>query len=406
MGKFSYTAVLASGKRVSGRLRSADRRGAVQQLLGRGCHPLAVEPLELTRLDIRRFTQRLSQRVGVGALAVFARQLSSLLKAGMPVTQAIGTLRTQSQNRHLINVIGDIQETLSQHAGTLSDALDEHPRVFNPIFRGLVRAGEESGNLVEVLRSLADHLAKSAKVRGQVLGAFIYPIFILLMGTAAVFVLMSFVIPRFTELFESLGQSLPWPTKVLISASSFLSSWWWAVLIAVISGLVGLVVILRRTSVRRRADRLLLRMPIMGQVFLKLEVARISKTLGALLDNGVRILDALRITGDTAQNLAIRSSFPAIIRDVRAGEALAVAAEKAKVYPQMMLNLIRTGEDTGELPEMLSELAGIYEEEAERAVNGAVKLLEPLLILVVGAVISGIVAAVMLPIFSASAMVE
>ena len=406
MGKFSYTAVLGSGKRVAGMVRCADRREAVQQLLGRGCHPLSIEPFELAAMDIRRFTRRVSQRVGTASLAVFARQLASLLKAGMPVTQALATLRGQSQNRHLINVIGDIQETLSRHAGTLSDALDEHPRVFDPVFRGLVRAGEESGNLVDVLHNLADHLARSAKVRGQVLGAFIYPIFILLMGAAAVFVLMSFVIPRFTELFESFGQALPWPTRILIAVSGFLASWWWAVLIAVFFGLVGLVMVLRRTAVRTRADRLLLRMPIMGQVFLKLEVARISKTLGALLANGVRILDALRITGDSARNLAIRASFPSIVRDVRAGAALAAAAEKTNVYPTMMLNLIRTGEDTGELPQMLGELAGIYEDQAERAVTGAVKLLEPLLILVVGAVICGIVAAIMLPIFEASAMVE
>jgi len=406
MRRFSYTAVLASGKRVTGALRCADRREAVQQLLGRGCHPLSVAPQELVLLDIRRLTRRVSQRVGAASLSVFARQLSSLLRAGMSVTQALATVRDQSQNRHLIHVIDELRETLSRHAGTLSEALDEHPRVFDPVFRGLVRAGEESGNLAEVLGNLSGYLARSARVRGQVLGAFIYPIFILLMGTAAVFVLMSFVIPRFTELFESLGQSLPLPTKILIAVSGFLASWWWAVLLGVALFAAGLVLALRRPAVRGRMDSLLLRMPVLGPVFLKLEVARISKTLGALLANGVRILDALAITGDSARNLATRSVFPNVIRDVRAGSALAAAAAKAKVFPAMMLNLIRTGEDTGELPQMLGELAGIYEDEAERAVTGAVKLLEPVLILTVGGIISGIVAAVMLPIFEASAMVK
>ncbi len=222
----------------------------------------------------------------------------------------------------------------------------------------------------------------------------------------AIFILMAFVIPRFQELFESFGQALPRPTQLLIAFSGFLSSWWWAVLIGLLAGIMFVVMILRRPSVRRRVDRALLGLPILGQVFLKLEVSRISRTLSALLTGGVEILSALRITGQTVRNRAIGVTFSSMIEGISAGETLAACAEKAGVYPPLMVNLIRTGEDTGELPEMLAELSAIYEEEAERTVGSAVKLLEPILIIVMGGIIAAIVGAVMLPVFEANAMVE
>ncbi len=406
MPKFAYKGILESGKRVAGVVSCADRREVVRQLLGRSCHPISVDSLELARTDVRRFTRRLFHKVRVTSLSVFARQLASLLKAGIPVVEALKVLQGQSQSRVLRQTLLDIEERISRQAGTLAEAMSEHPRVFDPVFCGLVRAGEQSGDLANILDSLAEHLAKSARVRGQVLGAFIYPVFIFILGAAAVFVLMAFVIPRFMEMFESFGQSLPWPTKIVIAVSSFLGTWWWLVLAGVGMLVTACMLLLRKEAVKKECHRVLLRSPILGPVFLKLEVARISKTFGALLANGVRILEALRITGESTRNLAIRAAFPAMAKDVRAGETLATAAEKTKLFPGMMLNLIRTGESTSQLPDMLSELARIYEEEAERAVAGAVKLLEPLLILIVGGVITGIVAAVMLPIFEASAMIQ
>jgi general secretion pathway protein F len=269
-----------------------------------------------------------------------------------------------------------------------------------------VRSGEEGGNLADVLNDLGKHLARSARLRGQVLGALIYPGFLLLLGATAVFVLTAFVIPRFQELFESFGQDLPRPTRLLIALSSFMSTWWWAVLAGLAAAMLSAWGLLRRAAVRLSADRLLLRLPVVGPMFLKVEISRIARTLSALVGGGVAILSALRITGETVRNLAVRATFGPMISGVSTGQAVATAASKAGLYPPLMINLIRTGEDTGELPEMLTELAGIYEEEAERAVSGAVRLLEPALIVVMGAVITGIVAAVMLPVFQANAMVE
>jgi general secretion pathway protein F len=239
-----------------------------------------------------------------------------------------------------------------------------------------------------------------------VIGAFIYPSFLLLLGATAVFVLMTFVIPRFQDLFRAFGQALPWPTQALIAVSGFLSFWWPGVLVAILVAVVGTAVILHRPSLRKRVDRMLLRLPVLGGMFLKLEMSRIARTLGALLKGGVKILPALRITAQTVRNQAIGASFATISDRVSGGSGLGAAMQEVKLYPPLVINLVSTGEDTGRLPEMLTELSSIYEDEAERAIAGAVKLLEPLMIVTMGIVIASIVAAVMLPIFQANVMVE
>jgi general secretion pathway protein F len=228
----------------------------------------------------------------------------------------------------------------------------------------------------------------------------------MLLGSTAIAILMTFVIPGFRELFDSFGRQLPAPTQTLIAVSDFTSRWWWALLAGLAAVGLAAVALLRQVSVRTRTDRLLLRLPILGKMCLKLAVCRIARTLSSLVAGGVSIVEALRITRDTVRNLAVKGTFQSMVVGILQGDALATAAGKSGLYPPLMVNLIRTGEETGELPEMLSELAAIYEDEAERAVSGAVKLLEPILIVVMGAVIAGIVAAVMLPVFQANVMVE
>lgn len=215
---------------------------------------------------------------------------------------------------------------------------------------------------------------------------------------------MSFVVPKFEVLFTSLGQELPWITRALITASLFLARFWWAVILGGVAGAASLLSAMRQKAVRLRLHRSLLTLPVFGPMFMKLEVARITRTLASLIDSSIRIIEALRITAETVKNDALRATFASIIRDVSGGASLAESFEKSGLYPKILINLIRTGERTGELPEMLGELSTIYEEEAERAVNGSVKLLEPMLIVIMGMIISGIVAAILLPIFRANAL--
>ena len=406
MSSFSYSAILDSGRKVEGILRGRSRHEALTQLCSKGYHPLALEPLEESRTLLGNLMRRLRDRVSTSQLAVMTRQLSSLLRAGLPVVEALSTLRGQAASGRLVRVIEDVQETLLHEGGSLADALACRPDVFGPVYRSLVRSGEEGGGLGEVLNDLGRHLTRTAKLRGQVLGALIYPVFLLLLGATAIFVLMAFVIPSFEELFASFDQALPAPTRALIALSGFLSSWWWALLAGIVAAILAVWMLLRRESVRLRTDRLSLRLPVVGPMLLKLAVSRVARTLGALVGGGVGILTALRITGETVRNRAIRATFAPMVASISTGDSLAAAAGRTRLYPPLMVSLVRTGEDTGELAEMLNELAAIYEEEAERAVSGAVKLLEPVLIIMMGAVIAGIVAAVMLPVFQANVMVE
>jgi general secretion pathway protein F len=406
MSRFDYLAITGGGVRLSGAVRSSDRASALRMLIGRGYHPLTIAPAKEKSWSLVRLWRRLRERVTTTELAVFTRQLASLLKAGLSMVAALSTLKRQSRKPALVAVIDEITETLSREGSSLAEAMEDHPRIFGGVYRSLVRAGEEGGNLPDVLADMAAYLGQSARLRGQVIGAFIYPLFLLLLGSAAVFILMTFVIPRFQELFRSFGQALPTPTRMLISLSGFLSVWWPAVG-AVAAGAVAVAFLaLRRGGVRKRLDGVLLSLPVLGGMFLKLEMARIARTLGALLRGGVGILAALRITGATVRNRAVGGTFASILERVAGGTTMGAAMEESRLYPPLMVNLVRTGEETGQLPEMLEELSGIYEDEAQRAVSGAVKLLEPMLIVSMGIVIASIIAAVMLPIFQANAMVE
>jgi len=406
MAQFNYTAISGTNQRISGTIRCQDRDDCLRQLKLRCYHPLEITEASEKSDGLTLVLRGLFQRVSVSNLATFTRQLSALLRAGLPMIKALAILRRQIHNKRLVGIIEDIEETVARDGGTLAEALEEHSRVFDAVYRGLVRAGEEGGKLVEVLGDLAIHLSKSARLRGQVIGAFIYPTFISFLGFAAVFVLMTFVIPQFKELFENVGNKMPLPTRILINASDFMAQWWWAILMIFGFILTVMIVILRRPSVRKRIDRTALEIPILGSMFVKLEISRISRTLGTLLNSGVGILTALRVTGETAKNRAIKETFSEIIKGVSSGEPVAAVLEKANLYPPLMINLVRTGEETGELPAMLMELAAIYEDEAERAITSAVKLIEPLLIVIVGGVVASIVAAVMLPILEANTMVS
>lgn len=405
MLQFRYTAVLDSGEAVAGQIQCPDRAAAIRRVIEMGYHPVSVDSEVETKsagAQLGRWYERIAHRIGTRQLAIFTRQLASLLKAGLTLIHALKTLSRQCENRRLTQIITEIESTISRDAAGFAEALERHPDVFSPVYRGLVRAGENGGTLAETLADLATHLAQAAKLRGQVMGAFIYPIFLLILGTAAIFVLLSFVIPKFQVLFTSLGQQLPLPTRILVTVSGFFEHWWPAVLVAIVAGVVAVVMLLRREEQRKAFDRRVLRLPVLGGMVLRLEIARVSRSLAALMGSGVPILLALEITADTARNTLIQQSFHDIRESVSTGQTLAEAFEKTGVYPPLVLNLIGTGEDTGELPQMLDELASIYQEEADRAVEGAVKLLEPLLIVFMGLIIAGIVAAVILPIFQAN----
>lgn len=398
--RFHYTALRGAGDRVSGSLLASDAREVLSRVKQLGYHPIAIEPQAEHRLTLDQRVRRLLGRTRTTDLAVFTRQLAALLKAGLPIVQALQAVRTQTGRRDLRRVIGEVENGLTVGATTLAEALGEHPGVFDAVYVGLVHSGEESGRLVEVLQDLSAHLSKTARLRGQVVSAFIYPAFLLLMGVTAVFVLMAFVIPKFESLFLSFGQDLPLPTQMMIAASGWLAGFWWAVLLGVAAFGVALAGLGRNAAFGTWLSRVTLATPLLGPLVTRLETARIARTLGALLHGGVQIVPALAIATRTVRNRAIAATLPAASTSIAGGGPLADAFEASGRFPRLMTDLVRTGEQTGDLTGMLQELAELYEDEAERAVGGAVKLLEPVLILGMGLVVSAIVGAVMLPILT------
>jgi len=260
--------------------------------------------------------------------------------------------------------------------------------------------------LSEALDCLAEHLGRSGRLKGQLVSAMAYPAFLGILGSAVIAVLMVWVIPRFEELFASFEQDLPALTVALLSASRFVADWWPAILPAVCLAVVGAAVLIRRRGVRLALDRRILRMPLIGQIVLKAQTARLCLTLSALLDGGVSLLSAIEAAGQSLTNRVLKTAFTSIAGPVSAGESLGSAIEKLGLFPPLMVSLVRTGEETCQLPRMLKELAGLYEDQSQRALSGAVRLLEPMLIVLMGGIIAAIVTAVMLPIFSINMMVE
>ena len=405
MAGFSYIAIQPGKGRVTGMLQTSDRRAALQQLAERGFQPVVLVQAEsagAATSGLRGFIGRVKTR----DLALFTRQLSALTKAGLPLVHAISTVRQQCSQKSLNRIMEDVESNLTRDAMSLAESFSRYPQVFDAVYTGLVRSGEASGNLPEVLSNLANQLAKSAKLKGQVLSAFIYPAFLALAGSTAIFILMAFVIPKFITLFDSFEQELPIPTRVLIAVAGFTKVWWPLLLAGMVVLAVLVVAVLRRPASRLRFDRLLLRIPVVGDVLLKVEVARISQTLSSLIHGGIHVVDALRVTESVTHNLAVRATFGRIRSKVSAGQPLALAFEQAALYPVMLINLLRTGEETGELPEMLQEVETIYTEECDRSLEAAVRVLEPVLIVIMGAIISAIVAAVLLPVFQSNALVH
>ncbi|MEM1330076.1 MAG: type II secretion system F family protein [Planctomycetota bacterium] len=396
--RFAYDAIDGTGSRVSGVLRGVDRRDAISRLVRRGEHPTSVVERPLGSTGIKG-------RVSKMDLAVFTGQLAAVVRAGLPLLAALATIRPQLSNSLLREVVDEIGVSLSEDSVAFADTLSEHPSVFDAVYVGLVHAGEQGGRLPDALDEIAVYLRRSARVQSQVISACVYPSFLLLMGLVAVGALLVFVVPKFEALFESLGGELPLPTRVLLGASSLLTTYWLALLLPVSAAIVLAGWASGRPGTRAFVDAALLRVPGLRSLVTKLETARVARTLGSLLNGGVAVVSALTTTAGAARNTVFQRAINAAARSVEQGGTIHEGMAASGVFPNLMLSLTRTGEGSGDLPGMLSQISEIYDEETELALSNLVKLLEPVLITLIGIVVAGIVASVMLPVFQSSEIV-
>ena len=403
MFTYSYKARNFSGSELSGQLQAQSRSEVVTALKQKGLFLLTVEPQSKLSALFTSGTQ-IGGRVSIKDKAIFTHQLAILLKAGMKLTTALKTLSKQSHNKHLKTAISQIHDDIEQ-SSSLSEAMSKHPKIFSKVYTAIIDAAEQSGALAETLFVLSNQLKSQASINSRIKSALVYPVFLLAVSALVVGVLMTFVIPKFIELFVNANQKLPVPTKILITSTELFKNSWWAILLVITMIICIAAAALKNKYFKIFFDSLLLKLPIAGKLNTKLQLARFARTLGSLLNGGVRILTAIQTTKGTTNNIAFSEDISGLEQKILKGSTLAEAMSFQKYFSEIASNMVAVGEETGALPEMLLELADMYDNESESAINSMTTLLGPLMIVILGLIIGFVVLAILMPIFETSTMV-
>ena len=401
MPVFKYKAINNQGNTVDGTVDAESVKTANDKLKRDGFYPSSID--EIQKEQGGKFS--LFQGVSTAELAISTRQFSTLISAGLPLEASLSTLSEQTEDKRLGQVLSQVREKVSE-GGSLVNSLKDHKNVFSDIYISIVGAGEASGNLDVVLLRLADFLEKQASLRSKVRSAFVYPIFMFVIGSGVLAFMMTFVIPKITKIFEESQKALPYSTVILINTSNFITEYYYLIFIF----LVGLAYILLRyvktDKGKEQKDRLSLKIPIFGKINRMVILARVTRTLGTLLSSGIPLLDALRIGGEVSGNQVYINSLQNVSENVKEGTSLARPLEQSGVFPPMMTRMIAVGEQTGELEEMLNKVADSYDQQVETTLSALTSLLEPIMIVVMGGIVGFIVFAILLPIFDITSTIS
>ncbi|MDI6782845.1 MAG: type II secretion system F family protein [bacterium] len=407
MAKFSYQARDKQTKLVDGNLEAENQTQAIDKLHALGLYPIRVqEGSAPTRLlspkIISTKIQAPSSKFGwikSGEVANFTRQLADLLSAGLSLMNALTVLSNQTENPKLREIVKSVRNEV-QGGSTLADAMSQHPKVFNTLYISMVRAGEIGGLLETVLLRLADFSEKETEMRGKIISAMAYPLVLVVVGILAVIFLLAFIIPRFASIFEELGVALPLPTQILMMISTTMKHYWWAIFLAI--GIIGVAIqrYLKSTEGKLRLNQTQLKIPVLGTIIKKKEIARFARTFGELLKNGVPILNALQISADTMTNQLVAQEIRKIRTNISEGERIAEPLKQSTVFPPMVVSMIAVGEESGHLEIVLSKIANSYEADVDRSLKVFTSLLEPAVILCMACVVGFIALAMLLPVFT------
>lgn len=339
----------------------------------------------------------LKKRVKSKDLTVFSRQFATMINSGLSLTKCLGILADQAENSTLAEIINTLQKDV-EGGLSLSEAMGKH-KIFPTIFINMVRAGEAGGVLDEVLLRVAEHFEKEANLKAKIKSAMSYPIAMFSFSMLILFVMITFIVPMFVGMFEDLGGNLPLPTKILLFLSNFVRGFWWLMLAAIIGIVIGYKSWKTTETGRMTLDRLKLKLPVFGSLIRKISIAKFTRTLGTLVSSGVPILQALDITGDTAGNAVIEDAVKGTRSSIKEGETIAKPLEESHVFPPMVTQMIAVGEETGALDSMLTKIADFYDEEVANTVDALTSLLEPLMLVVMGLIIGGIIISLYMPMF-------
>ncbi len=391
MPSFQYTARDAKGDLKTGTLEAASKDDVMTQLRQKRMNVVKVEEQGKAKV-------KTGGSIAMRDVVIFTRQFSTMINSGLPLVQALDILSKQTENKSLAAVTRQVVfDVESGH--TVADALAKHPNAFTDLYVNMVAAGEAGGILDTILMRLATFMEKNDALVRKVKGAMIYPGVIMSVAGICIVVLLIFVIPVFQGMFASVGLTLPLPTRIVIMMSDFLTGYWWAVAGSAYGGYVAIKKWYATPDGKLALDKLMLKMPVLGDVIRKSAVSRFTRTLGTLISSGVSILDGLEITAKTSGNRVIQDAIMQSRSSIAGGDTISAPLAKSNVFPPMVISMIAVGEQTGGLDEMLSKIADFYDEEVDAAVGGLLALMEPIMIVFLGVVVGGMVVAMYLPIF-------
>jgi general secretion pathway protein F len=397
VSEFAYLVLDRAGRERRGSLRAGTPDEAREKLTARGLFVIRMEaaggetapPLLSRQIFSRR-------RLNARQLTVFTRQLSTLAQVS-PLEEALRTIARQTEKDHVRDVLLSVHGSVLE-GRRLSEAMGREPASFPPLYRGMVAAGEGSGTLPVILERLAGLLERQGQVRSKVLSAIAYPVILSLVAGFVVFALMVFVVPRVVEQFEDIGQELPLLTRAVIGVSHFLAGWWWALLLGMAALAIAAARALRDEGLRLRADRALLRVPLIGRLLRDLHAARMARTLATMVASRLPMLEGLKLTTETVHNRALRAASAEIAEAVRTGGSLSGALKRAGIFPPLLVYLAASGEASGRLDLMLERAADYLEREFDSFTAAALALLEPAIIVAMGGLVALIVLSILLPI--------
>ncbi len=414
MAEFSYRARRRSGELVEGILEVTDRPAALAQIQRLGLFPIAVETAKTGASAGKRAGQKSDfmsllppalreqlqqkRKPKLQELATFTQQMANLLKSGMPLTVALNSMTHLESKGIPKEVSQGLRQEVTEGRG-LSDAMAKQPRIFSDLYVNMVRAGEQSGSLVEVLRRMADHFNQFAEVQAKFKSALIYPAMVSCVGVGIIAFFMFFMMPKFMEIFAGFNVALPLPTKNLMGSSKFLINYWWLLLIIVVVALILFKRFQASVEGARKIDGWMMKLPVIGKVVKLNLFGQFARTLGTLLQNGVPVLTALKITEQVLPNRLIKEAIAKTREAVTDGKTLAQPLGQSKLFPQLMVDLVRIGEETGDVPGALNNLADTFESELQIGLRVMTQLIEPIMIMMMAVVVGFLLISILLPLF-------
>jgi type IV pilus assembly protein PilC len=402
MAAFAYNAINAQGLEHAGIIHAPDISGAREQLQSRGLLPQSLSEQAGAAGGARQAFKKIKPK----SLQIFARQLATMIEAGVSVVAALVTLEEQTDDKYLQQVIAEVRSDVESGV-IFSKALARHPKVFNRLFVSMVQAGESSGTLDTVLDRVAMQIEKETQIKRRVKGAMVYPAVVITFASLVLTFMLLFIVPVFVKVFAQLNGQLPTPTRLVMDASNILRGYWFIIFPAIGAAIWGLRRLKNTEEGRRRWDTFKLKVPMkIGDVVHKVALARFSRTLATLVAAGVDIISALEITGGTAGNWVLEHSLIQVRERVHEGVPISEPLEDDPIFPPMVSQMVRIGEETGELDKMLSKVADFYEDEVDASIQSLTSIIEPILMIGVGAMVGTIVISMYLPMFKLLTLVK